>query len=204
MVKRSTVFAVAAGDVCLLLALAAVAFAQGRQLGNWPLKKPPPRLEILMYHDIVDAGEPVSDWTVTVKKFRSDMAWLWDNGYTSFLPGELPEPEELPEKSVLITFDDGYESNYRYALPILREYGMKAVVSVIVQRIDTGVPGFLTWDMIREMAESGVFEIGSHTYDNHLYSEELGLNGIMPWEGGEPQRLCGADGPGHRPERPAD
>ncbi len=126
------------------------------------------KLYILMYHMVVkDESDGINDWRTTTALLRRDLQWLRDNGYTSYLPGEIADGAPLAERSVLITFDDGYEDNYRLVLPLLREYGMKAVVSLICGSIDRGEEGFLTWDMCREMAASGLIEFGSHTYDLH-------------------------------------
>lgn len=124
-------------------------------------------LPILMYHDVVEDGQPCNTWTVTAGRFRQDLKWLRDHGYTCVLPRDLVKGHLPKGKAVLITFDDGYESNYRLAFPILKEYGDKAVISLITKYVDDGVPGFLTWDMCREMEASGLVEFGSHTYDLH-------------------------------------
>ena len=133
-----------------------------------------------MYHDFMEGGVPPTDWVITTEMFREDLQWLQDNGYTTVLPrelaaGKLDSGEALPEKMVMLTFDDGYTSNYTLALPLLREYGAKAVVALIGSHIDRCEAGFLTWDQCREMNESGHFEFGSHTYDHHIRE---GINGI--------------------------
>lgn len=134
-----------------------------------------PRLQgdmyVLMYHDLVESGEDLNDWTITADRFREDLQWLRDNGYTTLLPGELAQAEELPKKSVLITFDDGYASNYRLAFPLLQEFDSKAAIAVIAKRIEDHKEGFLTWEMCREMSQSGLVEIGSHSYDSHHHGE---------------------------------
>ena len=124
-------------------------------------------LPILMYHNVVEDGQPCNTWTVTAGRFRQDLQWLKDHGYTCVLPRELESAPLPSEKAVLITFDDGYESNYRLAFPILKEFGDKAVISLVASCIDRGDPDFLTWDMCREMEGSGLVEFGSHTYDLH-------------------------------------
>lgn len=125
-------------------------------------------LPVLMYHDLVPADNGnLNDWIVTADKFREDLQWLRDNGYTTVLPRELAAGEELPDKPVLVTFDDGYESNYTLALPILEETDSKAVIALITERIDSQKPGFLTWDQCRVIHESGRVELGSHTHDSH-------------------------------------
>lgn len=125
-------------------------------------------LYILMYHSVVDGdGSNCNDWMTTTQRFREDLQWLKDHGYTTLLPSELENGASLPEKAVLITFDDGYANNYTQAFPVLKEFQAKAVISMIVRRTVDGKPDFLTWDMCREMANSGLVEIGSHTYDHH-------------------------------------
>lgn len=128
---------------------------------------PNTKLPILMYHDVVQDGQPCGSWTVTDSRFREDLQWLTDNGYTAISAAELAAGAPLPERAVLITFDDGYKSNYELAFPILVEYRMKAVISLIGHHIDDKNEWFLTWDQCRQMQDSGFVEFGSHTYDQH-------------------------------------
>ena len=136
-----------------------------------PVQEPAPscsKLYILMYHDVVEGdGSGCNDWTITTGRLREDLQWMTDQGFTFYLPRELAQGVPLAEKSVMITFDDGYASNYTLAFPLLKEFGAKAVISPIVRYVQEGVPGYLTWDMCREKAASGLVEFGSHTYDLH-------------------------------------
>jgi len=98
---------------------------------------------------------------------------------------ELAEGGPLPEKPVLITFDDGYRSNYELLYPLLQKYQTKAVISIIVEMPELPADNFITWDMCREMAGSGLVEIGSHSFALHNL-EDLGgcfdpggVNGIQ-------------------------
>ena len=126
------------------------------------------KLYILMYHDFVEGdGADCNDWTLHISRFREDLQWLSDHGYTAVLPSQLAAGEPLPQRAVMITFDDGYESNYTLALPVLREFNAGAVISLIVNHIDRQEAGWLTWDMCREMAQTGLVEFGSHTYEAH-------------------------------------
>lgn len=138
-----------------------------------PVKEPMP---VLMYHHMVPDGEVCNDMTVTPAKFRADLDIILDLGYTPVLPHELTSGEELPEKPILITFDDGYRSNYRLLYPILQEYGVKACVSVIVLMPDLPTDNFCTWDELREMTDSGLVEIGSHTYRLHNLAQNGSFN----------------------------
>ena len=125
-------------------------------------------LYILMYHHFVEgSGEGLNNWTLTRDRFREDLQWLADHGYTTVLPSQLAAGEPLPERAVMLTFDDGYASNYQIAYPLLQEFGDQAVISLIVRYTQEGEPDWLTWDMCREMAQSGLVEFGSHTYESH-------------------------------------
>ena len=142
-------------------------------------------LPVLMYHHLAEDGEPCNDMTVTVSRMEEDLRWLRDNGYHTVLPRELTAGEDLPEKPVLLTFDDGYRSNYRLLFPLLEKYRMKAAISVITCMQDLSADNFLSWDMCREMTDTGLVEIGSHT--DHLHNlgdrngcfDPDGVNGIQ-------------------------
>lgn len=127
------------------------------------------RLYVFMLHDVVPDGTPCSHWQVTVSELREHLQWLSDHNYTTVLPAQLAQGEPLPERAVMLTFDGGYASNYYYAYPLLQEFQAKAVISPVVSRVEAGDPAFLSWDMCREMMDSGLVEIGSHTYDSHDY-----------------------------------
>ena len=135
------------------------------------------QVPILMYHHIAD-GE-TNFVTVTPGEFEDQMKTLCENGYTAISLAELyayvMNGTALPEKPIVITFDDGYTSNYEYAYPILEKYGMNATIFTIGYAIgaetyrDTGVkiiPHF-SKSQAREMAQSGVISIQSHTYEMH-------------------------------------
>ena len=125
-------------------------------------------LHILMYHDVVDADPSAcNDWMTTPQQLRQDLQWLKDHGYTTVLPSQLAAGEPLPQRAVMITFDDGYASNYTLAYPLLQEFHAKAVISLITRSVEEQDPGYLTWDMCRQMSASGLVEFGSHTYDSH-------------------------------------
>lgn len=137
-----------------------------------PNAKPNHTLYILMYHHIVEDGSNHNNWTITPSRLREDLQWLRDNGYTCVLPRELASGAPLPPKAVMITFDDGYESNYKLAYPILKEFNAKFVIALITHHMEDHTPGFLTWDMCREMQSSGLVEFGSHTHNLHVRSSE--------------------------------
>ena len=124
-------------------------------------------LPILMYHNVAGAGEECNSVTVTSERLEADLNWLRKNGYRTILPSELANEEDLPANAVLLVFDDGYISNFELLFPLLQKYQMKAAVSLIVSLSEGDAVGHLTWDMCREMAQSGLVEFGSHTYALH-------------------------------------
>lgn len=135
-----------------------------------PEPEPPPNttLYVLMYHHFVqEEGAGLNDWTLTQERFRADLEWLSSHGYATVLPRELAAGEPLPQRAVMLTFDDGYASNYTLAYPLLQEYGAKAAIALITSLNEEGHPEYLSWDMCQEMARSGLVELGSHTHALH-------------------------------------
>lgn len=137
-------------------------------------------LPVLMYHHILESPARLGDYVISPEQFESDLLFLKEHGYQTVTAEEIlrfvKNGSPLPEKSVLITFDDGYESTYAYAYPLLKKHGMTAVVSVIGAYTelfsDPNEPRHLnyshvSWEQLREMLDSGVFEIGNHTTDLH-------------------------------------
>ncbi|MFO7538881.1 MAG: polysaccharide deacetylase family protein [Chloroflexota bacterium] len=126
---------------------------------SWTLRVP-----ILMYHYISvpppDADIYRVDLSVHPDNFRAQMAYLAENGYTTVdlydLSRTITNRQELPEKPVIITIDDGYLDAYENAFPILQEYGMTATIFVITELVDREHPGYATWPMLKEMAEAGI------------------------------------------------
>lgn len=139
--------------------------------------EPPVALPVIMYHSVHD-GQP-SEYVVTPEQLRSDLEWLQKNGYTSVSASQLIDYTrghgDLPEKPVLITFDDGFYNNLSLALPLLEEFDMQAIVSVVGHYTESVAPkdphsdaySYLTWEDVKLLADSGRIEIGSHTYDMH-------------------------------------
>lgn len=129
------------------------------------------KIAVLMYHHI---DEEESGATITPERFKEHLNTLKTKGYNvisidvlrDFLNGET----EVPANAVLLTFDDGYESFYNYAYPILKEVDMTATVFMIVKHIDVkeGQIPKLSWDQMQEMLEDGM-SFYSHTYDSHYY-----------------------------------
>ena len=118
---------------------------------------------VLSYHQVND--EDNNALTVPAAVFEQQMAYLHDNGYHAITPDQLnaylTEGAPLPEKPVLITFDDGYQDNYENAFPILQKYGMTATIFLISDFMDR-FDKYLTWQQVQEMSEAGIY-MGVHT-----------------------------------------
>ena len=154
------------------------------------------KVPILMYHSLTEKVEQASDTIITTDAFEEQIAALTEAGYTAVFYDDLRdyvnEGKTLPEKPILITFDDGYSSNLELAMPILEKYGQCATVSVIGVSVgkdtykDTGIAMYphFSLDEARTAYEKGVFDFQSHTYDMHRndYDDEP-REGMMPKEG---------------------
>ena len=131
----------------------------------------------LMYHNInADYDGKRASVEITPERFKEHMVTLKNEGYTAIFFDEyvsyLNGKTSLPEKPILITFDDGYLNNYTLGFPILKETGMKATIFIITGRMglqgDVTFPHF-TWEQALEMEKSGFVDIQSHTqYHGYL------------------------------------
>lgn len=142
-------------------------------------------LPVLMYHHLVSEGAASEDTVVTEDSFRAQIAALSEAGYTTVTPEDViafvEDGVPLPDKPLMITFDDGYTSNLTIAAPILEEYGMCATVFVIGINAGkevyehSGQPFWLArfgGDEAAEWIGKGVINVQSHTYDMHQYASD--------------------------------
>ena len=156
--------------------------------------EPPAGFPILEYHMVTENPRPGAEkYVVPPADFAEQLDYLASEGYTTITPQDYARARKgkqtLPEKPVILSFDDGYEDNHRVVLPMLEERGMKAVFYVVTN--DIGLPGYMTWDNLFDMERRGM-EIGSHTA-NHIplttlppekQREELRLSKLMlEWKG---------------------
>ncbi|MEG0778694.1 MAG: polysaccharide deacetylase family protein [Oscillospiraceae bacterium] len=136
-------------------------------------------LPIIMYHHISTAPERCGDYVVSPETLEGDFKYLSENGYTAislkqllaYVNGEYA----LPEKSVMISFDDGQESFGVYALPLLEKYNMCAVMAIVGRFTDFYTEfedhniaySYFSWSDLRELVKSPRVELSVHTYDMH-------------------------------------
>ena len=169
------------------------------------------RVPVLCYHYLRGSGGPVrvlkvlayvvlslpvlddaDVWTVTESQFDKQMRWLSENNYQTVTLSELARWREgmgeLPPKPVVITFDDGDRSVLEHAWPVLDRYGFNASFFVVTGKVGKSWKGVdnLSWAELRQMHDSGTFDIQSHTHDLH-YKVRVG-------RGHAPVFLAGAEG----------
>ncbi len=166
--------------------------------------EPPRHVVVVVYHHLAPREHILNPHnTVSPEMFDQQLGWFKEHGYQTITLPQLyafmtgrpipagpptesrpviawpwrhePPPARLPAKALVITFDDGYESNYVYAYPVLKKYGFHASIDLIVSTVHDGpaapfnpaVLSYLNWDEVREMAGSGLVDFQSHTYDLH-------------------------------------
>lgn len=146
----------------------------------WPKNK----FLALAYHDVEDSDPDQAFVSVSTEHLVEQFAWLQENGYQPVTVDQILEANRggkpLPDKALLLTFDDGYSSFYTRVFPLLRAYNWPAVLAPVGAWLDTpldqpvdfgGKPAerdrFLTWKQVREVSRSGLVEIGAHTDNLH-------------------------------------
>ncbi len=155
------------------------------QVGNFDLSRGrAQKIPVLMYHHLLKEDEYYYDnnpAAITVEAFEEQMAYLHRHGFSTisllelelFLRGKL----DIPRRSIVISFDDGYSSNYHYAYPILKKYGFNASIFLITHRVEnlpkpftpaSSVP--IGWDQV--VGGMDVFEYANHSHDLHRQNDE--------------------------------
>lgn len=143
-------------------------------------------LPALMYHSVLKDTSRTGEYVITPAMFESDLLYLKEKGYTAVSPREIIAFTDmgtaLPEKPVLITFDDGHLNNITYALPLLEKYDMNAVVNITgafsVQSEKENDPNpayaYMTREDAAELSSGEVFSVGCHTYNMHSLNGRKG------------------------------
>ena len=156
----------------------------------------------LLYHSISPEGDNGNGMVVSPETFEQQIAALSAGGYTAVSLEQVQDyvrsGEPLPEKPILITFDDGYQDNYTYAFPVLKKYHMQATVFVIGVQVgnktykgtDYPITPHLTDRQMKTMAASGLISFQTHSYDMHqssAYEEGRARIDMLQFEGEDEQ-----------------
>lgn len=144
------------------------------------MKKKKLRISVLCYHDIMpkdltkDLTEAKKRFIIDEQIFKKQMKWLKILGYKTLTLDEFYNWKigkiELPRKSILITFDDGYLNVYKYAMPILKKYQLNACIFTIGSEVNSKkrTSNYITKDIINKCKnEYPNIEFASHSYDLH-------------------------------------
>lgn len=127
-----------------------------------------PKVVSLMYHKISEKPSELGAFCVSPETFEKDIVWLKENGYKFCFASEVDkifEQDKSGGKYAVITFDDGYESDYKYAMPILEKHGAKATFFIIGSQL--GIEENITEEHLKLLAASESVELGSHSYELH-------------------------------------
>lgn len=128
-------------------------------------------LPILLYHNITGTDHGFDyDVHISEEKFSEQLRFLKENNFHTITFEDYYEyrvnGKKLPENPIIITFDDGYYSNYKIAYPLLKQMGMKATIFMVTESSfipKTFVFNHFDWAQAKEMAKSGIIDIGSHS-----------------------------------------
>lgn len=147
------------------------------------------KIPIIMYHQITKKTSRTGKYSVLYSQFEDDMKYIKSKGYTTINMTDLIEfvngKKALPEKPIIITFDDGFESIYTYIYPLLKEMNMCGVASIVGEYADffTENPdhnvtySYMDWNQIKELTKTDVIEIQNHSYDLHKnHTERHGIS----------------------------
>src|SRR5215469_13383830 len=160
--------------LCLLLVVIAAAQARAEPPGQ--------RYVSIAFHDIVDDPADLTSDSVTTRVFVQFLDWLKGTGWEAVSLDDVSAAarglRKLPDKAILLTFDDGDRSLYTRVFPLLKAYHYPAVASLVgswmqdtpdgtVLYGDQRVPrtNFISWAEAREMEASGLVEFASHSYN---------------------------------------
>jgi hypothetical protein len=128
---------------------------------------------VLLYHGIEVAPRPNQPYSIPQAEFARQMAMLARDGfqaisiaqYARFAGGDAAA---LPDRPILITFDDGLLSSYQGADAVLARYDMRATMFVITANADIAKPGYLNWPQLRAMAAGGRWDVQEHAHAGHV------------------------------------
>ncbi len=161
-------------------------------------------LPIIMYHHLSENSNKLGDYTVSPTQLQADLKEISKRGYTPItveqLCGYYEGKNDLPQKPILLTFDDGYYSVYVYAYPLLKQYNMPAACFVLgyyAQMYSDGEKqniayAHMTWEQLKEMEDSGLVTVGSHTYNLHTPRGQGTRYGISINAGESEEAYCAA------------
>lgn len=151
----------------------------------------------ISWHNVEDEAADQRFMSVRTSALREQFAWLRENGYQPVSIAQIREAHRggkpLPEKAVVLTFDDGYQSFYTRVFPILLAFQWPAVWAPVGSWVDTPADKqvkfgdemvdreyFATWQQVREVARSRLVELASHTWNSHYGIQANATGSLLP------------------------
>ncbi len=137
------------------------------------------QVPVLVYHSFGPAlskkeSKLAMHYRVTEKMFEEQMKYLYTNGYHpisfSNYVNSFKDGSTLPEKAVVLTFDDGWKTQYKYAIPILEKYKFTATFFIVTDYVDNKYPAYMSWDNLKDLVAHG-FDIESHTKTHQMLTK---------------------------------
>ncbi|MBX8461685.1 poly-beta-1,6-N-acetyl-D-glucosamine N-deacetylase PgaB [Enterobacter sp. RIT637] len=185
---RFSVSLILLGWLCLSASVCAqaISFIAPKARPQLEASKPWPENQflVLAYHDVEDDAADQRYLSVRTSALNEQISWLVHNGFHAISVQDILDAHDgkktLPPKAVLLSFDDGYSSFYTRVWPLLQAWNVPALWAPVGSWVDTPAnqkvnfgglmtprDRFATWDMVRELSQSPLIEIGSHTWASH-------------------------------------
>ena len=185
-IHKTTLFAVAV-TLVVVLALVMVLVYAPEAVAADKAENEPVYLPVIMYHEVKYSKHGKD--AISLYELESDLQYLQRNGYNAITVTQLIDyvyhNVPLPPNPIILSFDDGYLNTYLFAYPLMKQYGMCMVLSIIGKDTEEFSKhpsksidyAHVTWEQLREMTESGYVEVQNHTYN--LHSMGRGRTGCM-------------------------
>lgn len=139
-------------------------------------------VNVIYYHDIVQ-GEGQSFMRTNKDLFEKQMRYILENGYKTLRFDELADKENLKfeKKKVVIAFDDGWLSNYTEIFELMQSLGIKYNIYLTIGEIGKN-PEYLTWDLVRQMHDSGLVSFGVHTFTHPHVADMTDIDPMLEFK----------------------
>lgn len=178
VLKHKTVIAIAAVSVLIIVYAIKIGVAAFERSSK-------ETLSIILYHSVNEDEDQHGEYSVSPKELEEDLKYLKENGYTCITSKELIDyvysSADLPQKAVMLTFDDGCLDNMTYVYPLLEKYDMKAVFSIVGEFCDREESkknrddsSYLNWAEVKKLYQSGKVDIACHSNSLHTLNNRMG------------------------------
>lgn len=177
MIFKITQHKIFAG-LCILLIITSL-ISVSPKIKKIVVKEQGTKLPIIVYHNIVDSPKKLNENSITYEMLEEDLLYIKQKGYTTISMTQLInhclKGDMLPDKPIILCFDDGFKSVYTQAFPLLEQNNMCATISVVGIYADHSTQkessdfdfSYMNWNDIEKISKSSLIEIQNHSYDMH-------------------------------------